>query len=79
MESVTMKMTVIADKSGKVISTYMHPERPGKDDPTLHISGGPGHTVHELDVPADFEKIKSAEELHSRVGEHLKKLPPKRD
>jgi hypothetical protein len=63
MESVTMKMTVIADKSGKVISTYMHPERPGKDDPTLHISGGPGHTVHELDVPADFEKIKSAEEL----------------
>jgi hypothetical protein len=74
-----MKMTVIADKSGKVISTYMHPERPGKDDPTLHISGGPGHTVHELDVPADLKKIKSAEELHSRVGEHLKKLPPKRD
>jgi hypothetical protein len=79
MESVTMKMTVIADKSGKVISTYMHPERPGKDDPTLHISGGPGHTVHELDLPADYEKIKSAEELHSRVGEHLKKLLPKRD
>jgi hypothetical protein len=39
-----MKMTVIADKSGKVISTYMHPERPGKNDPTLHISGGPRHT-----------------------------------
>ena len=73
-----MKMTVVADKSGKVISTYMHPERPGKDDPTLHISGGPGHTVHELDVPADYEKIEPAEELHSRVGEHLTKLPPKR-
>jgi hypothetical protein len=51
-----MKMTVIADKSGKVISTYMHPERPGRNDPTLHISGGPGHTTHELDVPAEYDR-----------------------
>jgi hypothetical protein len=27
--------------------------------------------THELDVPAEFESIKSPEELHSRVGEHL--------
>jgi hypothetical protein len=73
-----MKMTVITDKVGKVISTYMHPERPRKEDPTLHISGGPGHTTHELDVPAEFKNIKVAEELHSRVGEHLKKPAPKR-
>jgi hypothetical protein len=58
-----MKMTVIADKSGKVISTYMHPERPGPNDPTFRIGGGPGHTIHELDVPAEYEKIKSVEEL----------------
>jgi hypothetical protein len=51
-----MKMTVIADKSGKVISTYMHPERPGPNDPTFRIGGGPGHTIHQLDVPAEYEK-----------------------
>jgi hypothetical protein len=73
-----MKMTVITDKSGKVISTYMHPERPGKNDPTLDISGGPGYTTHELDMPAEYENVKSAEELHSRVGEQLRKSPPER-
>jgi hypothetical protein len=73
-----MKMTVITDKSGKVISTYTHPEKPGRNDPTLQIGGGPGHTVHELDVPREFDKIKSIEELHSRVGEHLKQSRPKK-
>jgi hypothetical protein len=68
---VTVKMTVIADKAGKVISTYMHPERRGENEPTLHISGGPGHTTHELDVPAEYADIDSVEELHSRVGAHL--------
>jgi hypothetical protein len=68
-----MKMTVIADKSGKVISTYTHPTQAGANDPIFQIHGGPDHTSHELDVPAEFESIKSPEELHSRVGEHLKK------
>jgi hypothetical protein len=27
--------------------------------------------THELDVPAEFESIKSPEELHGRAGEHL--------
>jgi len=66
-----MNMTVIADKSGKVVSTYIHPERSGKDDPTLHIEGGPGHASHEIEVPADYEKIESIDELHRRVAEHL--------
>jgi hypothetical protein len=68
-----MKVTVITDKSGKVISTYMHPERPGKNDPTLRISGGRDHTTHELDVPAEYEKIQSADELHRRIAEHIPK------
>jgi hypothetical protein len=67
-----MKMTVVTDGAGKVISTYAHPEQPDPDAPTLHISGGPGHTVHEVDVPAEYENIESVGELHSRVGEHLK-------
>ncbi len=72
-----MKMTVVADKSGKVISTYLHPKRPGKNDPIFGISGGPRDTVHELDVPAEFGNIKSAEDLHHRVGEYLKQKLPK--
>jgi hypothetical protein len=67
-----MKMTVIADKAGNVISTYTHPDQPGEDTPTLRVGGGPGHTVHELDVPAEYADIESVTELHSRVGEHLK-------
>jgi hypothetical protein len=66
-----MKMTVIVDGGGKVISTYTHPEPAGENDPTLHIVGGPGHTVHELDVPSEYADIESAEELHGRVAEHL--------
>jgi hypothetical protein len=27
--------------------------------------------THELDVPAEFESLKSPEELHGRIGEHL--------
>jgi hypothetical protein len=73
-----MKMTVIADKSGNVVSTYSHPAKRGKNDPVLQIHGGPGHTVHEIDVPAEYEKIKSAEELHRVVGEHLKGSSKKR-
>src|SRR5262249_33174730 len=73
LADVTMKMTVITDKSGKVISTYIHPASPRENDPTLHIAGGPGHTTQDVEVPADFEKIASAEELHVRVGEYLKR------
>jgi hypothetical protein len=73
-----MKMTVITDKAGRVFSTYQHPDKPGKDHPTLHISGGVGHSVHELDLPAEFENIASADELHARVTEHLKKAGAKR-
>jgi hypothetical protein len=67
-----MKMTVIINKSGNVISTYMHPKSPGKNDPTLHIVGGPEHTTHELEVPDDLEQIQSPEELHARVATYLK-------
>ena len=31
----------------------------------------PAARTHELDVPAEFESIKSIEELHGRAGEHL--------
>jgi hypothetical protein len=73
-------MTVITDKRGKVISTYIPSESPGRDDPIFHI--GPGlkqkQTVHELDLSEEYKEIKSADELHKRVSEHLKKVAPKK-
>jgi hypothetical protein len=73
-----MKITVIADKKGQVVGTYRHPAQVAKDQPTFQIHGAPGHTVHELDLPDEYEKVSSAEELHRRLKEHLKKPSAKR-
>jgi hypothetical protein len=67
-----MKMVVVTNKAGEVISTYRPAKNPGKDDPSFGIHGGPGHEVHELEMPDEYWEIESAEELHRRVGEHLK-------
>ncbi len=72
-----MKMTVITDKKGEVISTYAHSERSEKDDPILHIEPGRNQQVHEIDLPAELAKITSVDDLHHRVGEHLKVHKPK--
>jgi hypothetical protein len=68
-----MRMTVITDTAGAIVSVYMHPAAAGENLPTLRIWGGPGHTTHEVDVPDDYEAIESVEELHARVSDHLKK------
>ena len=73
-----MKITVIADKKGQVVGTYRHPAQVAKDQPALQIHGAPDHTVHELDLPNEYEKVSSAAELHRRLAEHLKKASPKR-
>jgi hypothetical protein len=73
-----MKITVVVDKNGNVVGTY-RPEAPTKDGgPTLQLRAGPGQTVHQLDLPVEYEKVASSDELHRRLGEHLKKSPPKR-
>jgi hypothetical protein len=76
LDDVIMKITVIADKNGHILGTYRQPAQVPKGYPTFQIHGAPDHTVHELDLPADLEKIASAEELHRRLSEHLKKSAP---
>jgi hypothetical protein len=73
-----MKITVIADKNGHVVGTYRKPAEVRRGHPTFQIHGGPDHTVHELDLPDEYEKVASAEELHKRLREHLSKASPKR-
>lgn len=65
-------MTVVTNESGDVVSTYRPPERPGENDPVLHIHAGPGYEVQEVDLPETYGQIESPEELHTRVAEHLK-------
>ncbi len=67
-----MKIMVVTDKSGKVVATYRPPEKPGKDDPVFGFRALPDQFVHELELPAEYGQIESAEELHQRIGEHLK-------
>ena len=69
-----MKITVIVDQSGHVVGTYRQPAQVPEGYPTFQIHGGPGHTVHELDLPAEYENVASADELHRRLGEYLRKL-----
>jgi hypothetical protein len=67
-----MKITVVVDKNGHVLGTYRQPAQTREGWPTLQIHGGPETTVHELDLPAELENVASANELHRRLGEHLK-------
>lgn len=67
-----MKILVVTDKSGKVAATYRPPEKPVKDAPVFQLHALPGQSLHELELPAEYRQIESAEELHRRIGEHLK-------
>jgi hypothetical protein len=73
-----MKTTVITDKKGNVLATYRHPAQTPEGTPIFSLHGGTNDTVHELDLPSEFESIASADELHKRVKQYLKKAPPKR-
>lgn len=74
-----MKITVVVDNNGHVLGTYSQPAQVPEGYPTFQIHGGPGDTVYELDLPAEYENIASADELHRRLGEYLQQEPPKRD
>ena len=67
-----MKILVVTHKSGKVVATYRPPEKPRKEDPVFQFRALPDQSVHELELPAEYGQIESAEELHRRIGEHLK-------
>jgi len=67
-----MKITVIADKSGKVIGTA----RTGiSEDGKVKFGLVPlaGHVHHEVDIPDDVSKIKSAAEFHKSLAKMVKK------
>lgn len=66
------KISVVTDRSGNVVATYRHPREQPKDAPVFRIGPGPDHEMQEIDLPAHLEETHSADELHARLGEHLR-------
>jgi hypothetical protein len=67
-----MKITVITDKTGKVVGTaHQIKGKPGTGDggPVA----GPEQTVRLIDLPAELEKIEDPAELHRKLRSHLGK------
>jgi hypothetical protein len=67
-----VKITVITDKTGKVVGTaHRIKGKPGAGEggPVA----GPDQTVHVIDLPAELEKIEDAAELHRKLRSHLGK------
>jgi hypothetical protein len=73
-----MKVTVITDSGGNIVGTaHFVGDKGAPNHARLHA--GPGYTLHELEVPEDLTRMKSAAELHAKLQEHLKlpRLEPK--
>jgi hypothetical protein len=66
-----MKLDVIVDRDGKIAGTAHHGinDRPhaGQGGPVA----GPHQTLHVIEVPADLQRLDSAEELHRRLAAHI--------
>ena len=67
-----MKITVVTGPDGKVVGTVRHPSSPGKGAPRIGLVPGPGQYLHEIELPAQLEKVESGDELHRALAEHLK-------
>ena len=60
-----MKISVITGKGGALVATLGHDDDASKKgSPKAGFILGRGQTLHELDLPAELEGVKSAEELH---------------
>jgi hypothetical protein len=66
-----MKMTVITDSGGNIVGTAHFVGHKGAPN-HARLHAGPGYTLHELEVPEDLTRMKSAAELHAKLQEHLK-------
>ena len=66
-----MKMTVITDSGGNIVGTAHFAGDKGAPS-FARLNAGPGYAMHEVDVPEELTRLKSAAELHEKLEEHLK-------
>jgi hypothetical protein len=68
-----MKMTVITGKGGQIVGTARHVDT---NKPGMGAGGpvaGPGQSVQVIELPKELESITNADELHRKLGSHIKK------
>jgi hypothetical protein len=69
-----MKVHVIADTDGNVVGTMLVKLPTPEGHSTAIFPVEEGHALHRLEVPDEYGSL-PADELHSRLKEHLGESP----
>lgn len=64
-----MRITVVTDSTGRVLGTA--PVAETDSGPIVTLAAGPDQTLHQLDLPAEFESMESVDALHEALQRHL--------
>lgn len=59
-----MRISLLADESGKIIATLRPAEAPGNRPTDVHMRPGPGQKVHHLVLPEQLAHLRSLVSLH---------------
>lgn len=60
-----MRISVLADESGRIIATLRPAEAPGNHPTDLHMRPGLGQKVHHVVLPQELAHLRSLVSLHS--------------
>jgi len=67
-----VKLTVIADQNGEIISTARQLREGDSAAGGGGPVAGPDQTVYELDLPDELNQIADADEFHARVKGYVR-------
>jgi len=59
-----MRISVLADESGKIVATLRPVETPGNRPTDIHMKAGAGQKVHHLLLPEELRHLRSLVSLH---------------
>jgi len=66
-KEAAMKMTVITDRSGKIVGAARHGIEGQSGAGAGGPVAGPEQTAHIIDVPDDLEQVEDAGDLHDKL------------
>jgi hypothetical protein len=64
MEATQMKISVLADESGKIVATLRPAETAGNRPTDVHMRVGAGQKVHHVVLPEELTHLRSLVSLH---------------
>jgi hypothetical protein len=64
-----MRIAVVTDENGTVLGSAPLPTAEG--EPEVRLVAGPGQVLHEMDLPAGVDEMRSVEELHEALQGRL--------